>query len=514
MKNHVSDAELMRQLLNSIANPKATRLYESVALQEEQVILETERQVQEKLIPAFHAVFESYKGRVQEADAQGYTDEELLALAKKYPNIQDLIAAHANLRDEPATQDLDKDSALRTLKGAAATILKKTQSSDPLVPRPVEWVANREDKLQQSLSKADPKGKYKKLSAIFQKLSKVVKKHPKTANAVVGLMGVSIPILASGYWWAAPAALILTKTVTDMLNGASFKSAVAKNITFTAIGAAIGGAIRYSDAISNTLDSWLSGQSEPIGTGIPSGEAGDYASDKTGTGIPSGEAGDYASDKTGTGIPSGEAGDYAPSNRGGRSFPGEVGYDQPDNRRSFPGEVGIDAASGTGFDIDWREHPTGLYTAVGGERIRDLDYSSFYNSFEDFLADNPSLRSREYAEPGEIIRMRPDNNDAGQIDSQTSGEADDYGRTTNIQTREYTVQRGDNLSTLAQKNNLSVRELLAANPQITNPDQLRTGETINIPSETGSRTYDQGVGSRSDTQAGLRSGRFTNRQGF
>ena len=432
MKNHVSDAELMRQLLNSIANPKATRLYESVALQEEQVILETERQVQEKLIPAFHAVFESYKGRVQEADAQGYTDEELLALAKKYPNIQDLIAAHANLRDEPATQDLDKDSALRTLKGAAATILKKTQSSDPLVPRPVEWVDNREDKLQQSLSKADPKGKYKKLGAIFQKLSKVVKNHPKTANAVVGLMGVSIPILASGYWWAAPAALILTKTVTDMLNGASFKSAVAKNITFTAIGAAIGGAIRYSDAISNTLDSWLSGQSEPIGTGIPSGEVGYDEPDRTGQ-------------------------QQAATSTTKQQIDNKL--DEPDE----PGEAGSDDARGAG----------GPYF------------------------------------PGEA-----GSDDDSQVDSQTSSEAGDYAPTISIPSQEYTVQRGDNLSTLAQKNNLSVRELLAANPQITNPDQLRTGETINIPSETGSNTYDQGVGTRSDTQAGLRSGRFTNRQGF
>jgi hypothetical protein len=449
MKNHVSDAELMRQLLNSIANPKATRLYESVALQEEQVILETERQVQEKLIPAFHAVFESYKGRVQEADAQGYTDEELLALAKKYPNIQDLIAAHANLRDEPATQDLDKDSALRTLKGAAATILKKTQSSDPLVPRPVEWVDNREDKLQQSLSKADPKGKYKKLGAIFQKLSKVVKNHPKTANAVVGLMGVSIPILASGYWWAAPAALILTKTVTDMLNGASFKSAVAKNITFTAIGAAIGGAIRYSDAISNTLDSWLSGQSEPIGTGIPSGEVGYDEPDRTGQQqAATSTTKQQIDNKLDEPDEPGEAGSDDARGAGGPYFPGEAGSDDARGAGGpyFPGEAGSD--------------------------------------------------------------------DDSQVDSQTSSEAGDYAPTISIPSQEYTVQRGDNLSTLAQKNNLSVRELLAANPQITNPDQLRTGETINIPSETGSNTYDQGVGTRSDTQAGLRSGRFTNRQGF
>lgn len=450
MKNHVSDAELMRQLLNKISNPSPRRLYESVALQEEQVILETERQVQETLIPAFHAVFESYKGRLQEADAQGYTDEELLALAKKYPNIQDLIAAHINLRDEPATQDLDKDSALRTLKGAAATILKKTQNSDPLVPRPMEWVANREDKLQQALRKSDPKGKYKKLSAIFQKLSKVVKNHPKTANAVVGLMGVSIPILASGYWWAAPAALILTKTVTDMLNGASFKSAVAKNITFTAIGAAIGGAIRYSDAISNTLDSWLTGEATPV-------LRGDI-----------------------------EAGGEMPrdpnlSMRMDPELRGDVEAGSEMPRNPDLSNASDDAPAGTGQ----QQAATSTTKQQIDNKLPELD------------------------EPGEA-----GSDDDSQIDSQTSGEAGDYAPTVPIPAQEYTVQRGDNLSTLAQKNNISVRELMAANPQITNPDQLRAGETINIPSETGSKTYDQGVGTRSDTQAGLRSGRFTNRQGF
>jgi hypothetical protein len=365
MKNHVSDAELMRQLLNSIANPKATRLYESVALQEEQVILETERQVQETLIPAFHAVFESYKGQLQEADAQGYTDEELLALAKKFPNIQDLIAAHANLRDEPATQDVDKDSALRTLKGAAETIFNKTQSSDPLVSNPEAWVANREDRLQQSLSKADPKGKYKKLGAIFQKLSKVVKNHPKKANAVVALMGVSIPILASGYWWAAPATLILTKTVTDMLNGSSFKSAVRKNITFAAIGAAIGGAIRYSDAIANTLDSL---------TGEATSSQGAINRDRSSQNDP--EIG------TGTGTQDDD----------------DDGQDQP-------------------TDVNWDISMGKNYVAKGGESIMDIFDASQYKKnllalrydvdevYEMFRRDLSIPAGQEFASPGQSFRM-------------------------------------------------------------------------------------------------------------
>ena len=132
-----------------------------------------------------------------------------------------------------------------------------------------------------------------------------------------------------------------------------------------------------------------------------------------------------------------------------------------------------------------------------------------YNSFEDFLADNPSLRNREYAEPGEIIRMRADA--AGPIDSQTSGETGDYAPTVPIPAQEYTVKPGDNLTTLAQKNKTSVRELMAANPQITNPDQLWAGETINIPSEAGSQTYDQGVGTASDTAKKMASGQYRNR---
>ena len=110
--------------------------------------------------------------------------------------------------------------------------------------------------------------------------------------------------------------------------------------------------------------------------------------------------------------------------------------------------------------------------------------------------------------------MRPDNNDAGQIDSQTSGEADDYGQTTNIQTREYTVQRGDTLSGIADKNGVSIKDLQQANLQLAslNPDQIIAGnDKVLIPPPTGNSVYQDGVGTASDTARKLASGQYRNR---
>ncbi|MDD2518876.1 MAG: LysM peptidoglycan-binding domain-containing protein [Bacilli bacterium] len=46
----------------------------------------------------------------------------------------------------------------------------------------------------------------------------------------------------------------------------------------------------------------------------------------------------------------------------------------------------------------------------------------------------------------------------------------------------YTVLRGDTMWGIARKHGLSLNELLASNPQITNPELIIAGQTINIPS--------------------------------
>lgn len=46
---------------------------------------------------------------------------------------------------------------------------------------------------------------------------------------------------------------------------------------------------------------------------------------------------------------------------------------------------------------------------------------------------------------------------------------------------EYTVVSGDSLAAIAAAHGLSLSHLLAANPQITNPDLIQAGQTITIP---------------------------------
>jgi len=45
----------------------------------------------------------------------------------------------------------------------------------------------------------------------------------------------------------------------------------------------------------------------------------------------------------------------------------------------------------------------------------------------------------------------------------------------------YTVKPGDTLSKIAMRNGVSLAQLLAANPQISNPNNIKVGDTINVP---------------------------------
>jgi LysM repeat protein len=45
----------------------------------------------------------------------------------------------------------------------------------------------------------------------------------------------------------------------------------------------------------------------------------------------------------------------------------------------------------------------------------------------------------------------------------------------------YFVQPGDTMARIASRLGVSMEDLLAANPQITNPDQINVGDPINVP---------------------------------
>lgn len=73
----------------------------------------------------------------------------------------------------------------------------------------------------------------------------------------------------------------------------------------------------------------------------------------------------------------------------------------------------------------------------------------------------------------------------------------------------YTAAAGDNISTLAAKFHVGVQELMAANPQLTNPNDLAAGMQLNIPASTGSSVYAGGVGTAADTASKVASGAYT-----
>ena len=74
----------------------------------------------------------------------------------------------------------------------------------------------------------------------------------------------------------------------------------------------------------------------------------------------------------------------------------------------------------------------------------------------------------------------------------------------------YTVQQGETLSQIAKSNGVSVKDMMDANPDITNPDVLKTGQALQIPQSTGDyNVYDQGVGTQADTLSKIKSGEYT-----
>ena len=539
-----SNADLIRKNITILEESIKTRLDESGFL------LEMQTSVNQQLIPALKEMFEHYGLLMEQEAAPGeYSDEEILALVRHFGSIKKLIDAH---KEQPSTgvdsavvADADKnEKAIQTARRAIGTIITNADSNSPVVRDPAAFVADKNERLVSSVEAADRDGKFKNLVRIVKTWPSLAKNR-KVANLLTVSTGVLIPLLSSGTWWAAPAAMMIVKTVFDRMQGQSWKQAVAKNVSVGAIASLIG----FGAARASNLDQMVADFSQ---WAERPGDVPGYRGDSSVVGSQT----------------SGEAGDYAPSNRGGRSFPGEVGYDQPDrtgqqqaatsttkqqidnklDEPDEPGEAGSDDARGAGGPYfpgeagsDDARGAGGPYFPgeAGSDDARGAGGPYFPgDSNDDTVAQAEQIaRGREFAEfwakrmervPDDVHGWRrlarvwdsigePQKGDEAWrrvMALELNLEPNEPMDQNDSPAQEYTVQRGDNLSTLAQKNNISVRELMAANPQITNPDQLRTGETINIPSETGSKTYDQGVGTRSDTQAGLRSGRFTNRQGF
>jgi LysM repeat protein len=72
---------------------------------------------------------------------------------------------------------------------------------------------------------------------------------------------------------------------------------------------------------------------------------------------------------------------------------------------------------------------------------------------------------------------------------------------------DYVVQKGDTLSQIAQKNGVSVDDIMKANSGQSNPDVLKPGQNLFVPTSAGpTPTYQGDVGTASDTWSKVKSG--------
>jgi LysM repeat protein len=97
------------------------------------------------------------------------------------------------------------------------------------------------------------------------------------------------------------------------------------------------------------------------------------------------------------------------------------------------------------------------YTAQPGDTLTEI-VKKFDITLADLIASNPDLRSVSIVPTGEVLVIPP---------------------TQNII---YTVRSGDYLTKIAKEFQVSLQDLLAANPDLTNPSLIHPGEKLNIPS--------------------------------
>lgn len=97
-------------------------------------------------------------------------------------------------------------------------------------------------------------------------------------------------------------------------------------------------------------------------------------------------------------------------------------------------------------------------------------------SLEALLAANPQIYNPEFIEEGQVILIPSVMRSSGAPVAPPTGIIPNTGQGL------YTVQEGDSLSTIAARSGLTLAQLLAANPQIANPNVIYAGQQIALPS--------------------------------
>ncbi len=123
--------------------------------------------------------------------------------------------------------------------------------------------------------------------------------------------------------------------------------------------------------------------------------------------------------------------------------------------------------------------PSGTVTVRGGDTLSGIAARNNV-SLGDLLAANPQIRNPNLIYPGQTVHLPGGGGGGGEV----------------------TVRSGDTLSGIAASNGVSLGALLGANPQISNPDLIHPGQTVKLPGGGGAATHDVTVRS-GDTLSGI-----------
>ena len=149
-------------------------------------------------------------------------------------------------------------------------------------------------------------------------------------------------------------------------------------------------------------------------------------------------------------------------------------------------------------DVEWRTVPDNMKGGVASW-LKANPGKSMAAAMLALAAGSQMRGGSKNANPAPAIPGDAKTSDAttGQAGVTAPGQA---GVTAPTAPTTYQIKPGDNLSSIAKRNNVSVAELMAANPSITNPNKITAGASLTIPSASGKPTYDQGVGSKPDVK--------------
>ena len=133
-----------------------------------------------------------------------------------------------------------------------------------------------------------------------------------------------------------------------------------------------------------------------------------------------------------------------------------------------------------------------VHVVVRGETLRRIA-EAHGSTVAAFIEANPNV-DPDRIFPGQELEL-PSDDPAGD-ESELNVADTDAGSAVTVHetTAGYTVASGDTMSRIASSLGLTFAELLAANPQITNPDVIHVGQELNVPSSKPSDVDDADAG--------------------